>query len=146
MELERPDEFHAPSGLLSEHFACLLAWDADTVDDATIARVAKRLLQAGTVYVCAWGRGCERVHDVVDAVHVNMAVVSGRMPSVMTTWHSEESLAEATWFLLFAAHPDDAYSATCTASLAIVVGSSARADEIRHAFLDPDAFNPELQT
>jgi hypothetical protein len=144
MDVQRPDELRALSGLPSKHFACLLVWDADAVDEAVVADAAETLLQAGAVYVCAWGRGCERVHDIVDSALVNAAAGSDDIPPVMTTWHSEESLAEATWFFLFAAHPDDVYSATCGASLAITVGSSARAAEVRGALLDPEAFNAEL--
>jgi hypothetical protein len=146
MDVQRPDEICSLPGRLGKHFACLLVWDADVADDATIARVADALLRAGAVYVCAWGRDCERVHDIVDSVLVKTAVASDSdaMLGVITTWHSEESLADATWFLLFTAHPDDAYFSTCTSSLAITVGAPARADEIHRAFLDPEAFSAEV--
>lgn len=146
MDVRRPDEVGSLAGLPGKHFACLLVWDADVADDATIARVADALLRAGAVYVCAWGRDCERVHGIVDSVLVKTAVASDSDTAlgVMTTWHSEESLADATWFLLFTAHPDDAYSSTCTSSVAITVGASARADEIRRAFQDPYAFSAEV--
>jgi hypothetical protein len=95
LEVQRPEELRALPELPSSHFACLVAWDADTADEVTIAQVADALIQAGAVYVCAWGRECERVHDIIDLALAGTARSSEAVPPVITTSHSEESLADA---------------------------------------------------
>ncbi len=62
----------------------------------------------------------------------------------MSTWHSEESLSEALWFLLFNAFPDDAYSDECRSAVAITIGSWVWAREVRAAFTDPGAFSARV--
>jgi hypothetical protein len=57
-----PTEF----SLRSKHFACLICLGRRQCDPSVIAQVARRLLDAGAVYICAWGVGCERVHDIFD--------------------------------------------------------------------------------
>jgi len=143
VEVDHPDQLGGFTGLPSEHFCCLLVWDADTADDATIATAADALIRAGAVYVCTWGRDCERVHDVVDSVLLGPVIVADQSDrsSVMTTWHSGDSLADATWFAMFFAHPDEEYAATCKAVLAVTVRARTQAEEIRRAFLDPERFN-----
>lgn len=136
---ELPGSFALPS----RHFVCLLAWDADRIPANTIASVATRLLEAGAVYVCTWGRDCERVHDVVDEVIVATDLES-KNGVIMTTWHSSEALADAIWHAMFTAFPAQAYEATCTATLGLSIGSDDYAREIREAFVDPDAFSDRV--
>ena len=53
---------------------------------------------------------------------------------VMTTWHAQESLADALWFVLTAAIPDDAYAEECLAIVGVSISSRKWAAEIREAF------------
>jgi hypothetical protein len=62
----------------------------------------------------------------------------------MTTWHADESLAEALWFALFAACPTDRYIETCASVLAIVAGPSEWADQIRQRFEDPRGLTADV--
>ncbi len=107
----------------SKYFVALLAWDAAEVPTADIAHVAKILLDAGCVYFCCWGVGCERVHDIVDDVYLASGTsVQDDVSTIMTTWHAEEPLAEAVWFTRHAAFPDDRFIDECSAVVAICIG------------------------
>ncbi len=50
----------------TQRFVCLLAWDARAARVEEISETARQLLDAGAVYVCVWGPGGERVHDIID--------------------------------------------------------------------------------
>jgi hypothetical protein len=145
LDVQGVDDLRSLAELPSKHFACFVAWDADVSDVATVSRLAEILLDFGAVYVASWGQACELVQDVVDEVVASREVESGvRRPLVITTWHSDESLAEALWFLTFTASPDDAYLETCLATVAISIGSPERAEEIRGAFGNLAAFNASV--
>jgi hypothetical protein len=119
--------------LASPKFACLLAWDATQATVEEVSAVARKLLDAGAVYVC-WGPDCERVHDIFD----EEAVGSDPDPtddSVMTTtWHAEEPLAEAIFFAIELSMPDETDIDDCRSTIGISIGSTALAEEIRQAF------------
>jgi hypothetical protein len=119
---------------------CLIAWDATaaTVDD--IALVARRLLDSGAVYVCAWGPDCERVHDIVDEEHVGSNPSEDIDRVALPTWHDDGPLAEAILFLLSAACPHELYAAGCDSTVGLVIGSSEWTAEVRKAFAKPRAF------
>ncbi|MDP9351207.1 MAG: hypothetical protein M3P51_06680 [Chloroflexota bacterium] len=130
-----------PWSLPSPHFACLLACDAHDMDDEVIVATANQLFDRGLAYFCAWGPDCQRVHDLVDDVillreldHPNYPEGDDERYPVMTTWHSEETLDEALWYLLFAARPDEVYEATCKSRLAISVGNDEWGAEIEMRF------------
>jgi hypothetical protein len=66
------------------------------------------LIRNGCLSFAAWGEACEAWHD--DADHVNIADFEGRdIPEdrlVMTTWHDNEPLPKALWFVASVAfHP-----------------------------------------
>lgn len=131
-----------PTGLvLNDRFVCLLAWDASGVSDDTVKTLARRLFAAGCVYICCWGADCSRVHDLFDLVDLERAPNG---PWVMSTWHENEPLAEAIWFSLFNAYPDDAFFDGCRSTLGLSLGSSTWAAEIRQAFSDPRKFNKDV--
>ena len=124
----------APDTLPCPHFACLLAADARAVSDAQLLNLADHLLTRGLAYFCAWGPDCERVHDLVDHAVVLRTLRDGRLPPVMTTWHAAESLEEAAWFLLNAAHPDPTLAPTCQARLGIAVANTSWAIQLQYEF------------
>jgi hypothetical protein len=123
---------------------CLIAWDAQNASVEEISRIARGLLRQGAVYVCAWGPHCERVHDIVDEEHVGPNPSSDVSRVVMTTWHANESLAEAIRFALVDAWPDEFYAADCGSTLGLAIGSSLWAAEIRRAFSRPRQFVQQL--
>src|SRR4051794_6697969 len=107
----RPGDIPAQLLLPSRYFACLLAWDATAASDDAVLEMARRLLEAGCAYVCCWGPDCERVHDLIDQVDNERNAGADRV--VMTTWHGDEPLAAALWFLLNVAWPDPAFEDEC---------------------------------
>ncbi len=142
---ETLDEGALVQGLPSGTFTCLLVWDSEDEPVQTVISLTKALLQAGCVYACTWGTGCERVHDVFDETLVEMEI-DGEMPAddghlVMTTWHSKESLGDALFFLLVCATPCEAYEESCATTLVITIGTSQESNElIRRALRDPEGF------
>ena len=93
LSLDSPEGCPANLALSSHRFACLLAWDASGVGVERIAALARKLLDAGAVYICAWGPDCERVHDIIDEEEIGPDPPATANRVVMTTWHSDEPLA-----------------------------------------------------
>lgn len=138
LSISGPQDLPDDIPLSTPGFVCLLAWDARTFQAGEISSFARRLLDAGAVYVCAWGPDCERVHDIIDQESVGPNPPAVVDSVVMTSWHADEPLAEALWCALIAI-PDDAYAGLCGSTLAIAVGSARWAAEIRDAFTRPDS-------
>ena len=88
---------------------------ADTLDSSVeeISSIALAALNAGMVYCCAWGRGCERFHDIVDECITEDDIGERKLAGangndvVMTTWHENDSLREALDFFATCAVPTD---------------------------------------
>lgn len=59
------------------------------------------MIKSGNKYFCSWGPACERAHDIYDETLIEIEVKENRRKHVMTTWHQDESLSEALWYLLF---------------------------------------------
>jgi len=135
LDAATPADIPQHFSLSSEHFVCLLAWDAQIASTVEISAVARRLLDGGAVYVVGWGADCGRVHDIVNE---NRKEVDG--PVVMTTWHESEELDDAIRFVLAAAVPDDGFQASCRSTLGIAIGSPGTAAQIRRAFANPADF------
>ena len=138
IDAERPEDVPESLTVASDHFVCLIAWDAAGVPAEIIAELARRLLGSGCAYACCWGTDCERVHDVFDEVELARAPDG---PWAMTTWHADESLADALWYALFNTYPDDPFIDTCRSVVAISVGAPRRAAVFRGAMADPRAFS-----
>jgi hypothetical protein len=87
----------------SETIALILfvASRASVEDDDKIRRFAAEAVTSGCAYVCVWGEGCERVH-----LDFDLASIAPER-SVMSTGHDGELLAEALYFALYDAWPDD---------------------------------------
>jgi hypothetical protein len=146
LEIAAAEDLPAVLPLTTPRFVCLVAWDARNASVDEISRVACGLLRQGAVYVCAWGPNCERVHDIVDEEHVGPNPSSNASNVVMTTWHANESLAEAIRFALVDARPDECYAEDCGSTLGVAIGSSLWAAEIRTAFSSPQQFVQRLDS
>ena len=96
--------------LPSPHFTLLLACDARGISDTDIRSFANLLITQGIAYFCTWGPDCERVHDLMDLVVVQREEEEGREFPIMTSWHNDETLDNALWFMLEAACPDEVYA------------------------------------
>src|SRR5258706_6626352 len=119
--LASPDSLAAfdARGLPAGHCIVLVTAATHALDEATIHRFAAMLLDAGAVYVCCWGPGCERLHDLLDdAVLFRQSPVS-ESAVIMSTWHSDESLEDALFFALTAAWPSADYAVSCRKLLAL---------------------------
>src|SRR5712692_8735861 len=77
--------------LPSRYFVCLLILDATECSDAAIRELTKDLLLAGCAYICCWGPGCERVHDLFDQADLDFRPDG---PFAMSTWHPRDPLRE----------------------------------------------------
>lgn len=134
---ERLEELRGP-------FVLFLALDSTDVDDEPIGRLARKLLAQGVAYVCAWGPGCERVHDAFDAELAAQGLVEEEDALVTTTWHADDTLDEALWFALFAAWPRDELLETGGSVLALVVGREDWAEHVRRRLSDPGGLHSDV--
>ena len=118
---------------VSTQYCLFLALDAGTIKDEEVRGVAKLLLQRGLAYLCAWGPGCERVHDLFDLERLPKEP-QGRV--VMTTWHSKDSLPKALWFFEHCVEPAEGFTADCRDWVALSIGNSSWAEQIRTALIE----------
>jgi hypothetical protein len=96
-----------------ERFTLLVAASAFVEDAPLIRRFAADAVAAGCGWVCAWGDGCEHVHDLFDKASIE----ADRF--VMTTCDPEESLADALYFALVDSIPEDVPAGESAAVLAV---------------------------
>jgi hypothetical protein len=97
--------------------------------------VSKWLVEAGCLYMLAWGRDCSSWDDSVDLANLQ-ALDFGDIPDqehVMTTWHEEDSLVEV---FQFAKHHANAMSpdVAIVDTLIFHVGSVDRGREYGELF------------
>jgi hypothetical protein len=107
------------------YFACFCALDAKRLPAGELGEFCSRLLQDGCAYLCAWGPGCARVHDIMDEQIVGDNPPDSCVGRVMTTWHAEESLPDALSFFLNSTQPDESYAPEgCEVALIISLAAS----------------------
>jgi hypothetical protein len=134
LSLSGPEEMPRVISVSTPRFVCLLAWDARAARVEEVSVIARQLLEAGAVYVCVWGPGCERVHDIIDEESVGPNPAEATDSVVLTTWHDDESLADTLHFVLATTFPDNSHAEGCGSTLAIVIGSAEWSAEISDAF------------
>jgi hypothetical protein len=130
--------------LNSQHFGLLLACDGAAVTNDTLFELAERMMKRGMVYLCAWGPGCERVHDVFDEAILTCHPNETDRSVIMTTWHADERLEEGVWFFLNTAFPAEDFEKSCKAMLAVSVADEEWAKQINSALSDPYAFSKQV--
>jgi len=130
--------------LPSEHTVLLIVGDARDVSTDSIAQVAQRLLEAGLIWICAWGPDCQRVHDVFDEVHVGDGTTEPPF-TLMSTWHSGEPLEEAVWFFVNSAFPLDTELGS-TSYVAVTVADREWAGVVDESLGDLPAFQKRMVT
>lgn len=146
LDLPRSKDLPARLQLTTPRFVCLVAWDARSASVDQISKFAQHLLSQGAVYICTWGPNCKLVHDIVDDERLGPDSSPDISGVVMTTWHTDDSLAEAIRFAMVDAWPDELKAEGCGSVLGVVVGSSSWAAEIRAAFSDPRRFISSLDS
>lgn len=119
--LEDLDEWPDDLAAIGGRFRLFLAIDASGISDQAIEAAAREALKQGAVYVCVWGPDCELTHDTFDHV-ANEAGLSSEKAVIMTTWHADESLADAVEFFLRSTIPDESYADGCNDWLVVAVG------------------------
>lgn len=132
LALDVPSELAESFAGIEPRFAALLVWDADQESVPTISAVTEFLYRAGCISLSAWGRDCERVHDIMDEVCVRFEIDEGPNPHLqgsddaeVTTSHSE-SFRSALFYLVCCAHEPGSF-APFAQSIVITIG----ADESR---------------
>ena len=64
--------------------------------------------------------------------------------TIMTTWHEDDSLDDTLWYFLNTTWPDDRYSETCRAAIAVsIAGSDVWHERIGLALRSPRQFSEE---
>ena len=132
----------------TKFFTVLIACDSDQLPEKELSDFAKSLLEKGAVYVCVWGKGCSRFHDIIDLVGVDMKISGSPCPAqrdgvLMTTWHEKDPLDEALWFLLSCAWPTDDKLTSCS-TIAITIGNQSWANEVNNHLEDIEKFFDEM--
>jgi hypothetical protein len=106
-----------------------VAVNVEEVSTKAISDFAFAALSRDMVYFCAWGRGCERFHDIVDDVKLKADLGERRFVGprvghvVMTTWHDCDTLEEALEFFATCAVPTDGLAPDSHFRLAICVNN-----------------------
>ena len=122
--------------LSRKYFTLLLAWDAPKLGQDEVAELFRPLVKRGLAYFCAWGNRCEEVHDAVDRCFAQLKIEGKESdPILMTTWHQDESLAEAVWFFKMLAMPSESYVRAELERFAVAVGNPEWAREMESILL-----------
>ena len=134
------DDLHTPldwNELQNEKFVCLFAANANSIPTDELSVFCSRLIALGCAYFCAWGPGCERVHDIMDELALGDHPPETDIGCLMTTWHAKESLAEAVDFFLTSTVPDEEFAPSgCSFGLAVASGSADWAAQIERHLRD----------
>lgn len=124
----------------ADRFTLFVAADASGTRDEILWRYAQDAVAAGCEYVCAWGAGCERVHDCFDDVNVERTLEHGEAgdTTFMSTWHDDDSLAEALYFGLVNALVTDAGRLPDQSDSFVAVVQHAWFEETRSLLVDQE--------
>ena len=132
----------------TRRFTALIACDSDQLAVEEIGEFAVGLMEQGGIYVCCWGNGCERFHYIIDKIWVAREM-DGKCGAVtnnstlMTTWHNDESLDEALWFLLSCAWPLDDEMESCS-TIAITIGNESWENNVVNRLENMEQFQNEI--
>lgn len=127
----------------SKYFTLLLCADFQNSPVKEIAELAARLMNSGNVYFCAWGPACEKAHDIYDEEIVHRDLEGRLAYHVDTTWHDDEPIEEALWFVLFTAMVADEHWEKCS-TVVVSVGNEGWRDRLEEDLHDIAAFNDRL--
>ncbi len=126
---------------VTKYFTFLLCADFRKFSDDQIQQLGTQLLNQGMVYFCSCGSDCERAHDLIDKVFEDKEHQGE--DTLMTTWHDDESIEDALWFLLNLAMAPDRYWDHCS-TVAAVLGNKEWYDIIDRDLSDLAEFNERM--
>jgi len=119
---------------LSEYFTLLII-NSDEVTTEDYSKNVDELINSGLAYLCAWGKDCEKIHDIFDEVAVMMEIEQQIDPNddsvIMTTWHQDQTIKEALFYFLFNTAPTEKYYSDCKISLVLTIGDSNKSENVR---------------
>jgi hypothetical protein len=135
ISVSKIDEFDFKSlPQISKYFTLFIA-NNNEVDVGEYSRKANSLIKSGLAYICAWGNGCERIHDIFDEENVYIEIEEKLTTDdenvIMTTWHQNEFIEEALYFFLFNTSPTEKYSSECKTALVLLIGISEETNKIK---------------
>ena len=91
---------------------------------------ARRWVDAGVAYMCAWGPASSELDDLFDYATFLPEVGTPLTFTLMTTWHDKEPLEEALWFAFYNATAPDELEEELE-SVVILADSPALAERCR---------------
>ena len=119
------------------YFVTMLIWDASSATDPEVTQLSRKLIDAGCAYLCCWGDDCERVHDLFDSEWIANGFDDLSDDTIMTTWHTDDSLDEFIYFSLLHTEPTQKYQNDCRSVVALVIDAAEHASRIQGVFADP---------
>lgn len=127
----------------TKYFVLLLAADYSIISSTEITNVAKKLIDKGLSYICAWGPECKKAHDAFDNANILWQEENGKELHVMSTWHTNEELEETIWFAIYDAMVDDEYWDECS-TIFVSVNNENWAKTIEASLSDIPKLNEKL--
>ena len=129
-------DFKAPS----KYFVAMLICNAPGFTNNDLAILSRKLIDAGCAYLSCWGQDCERVHDLFDTEWIDNGFDPGSSGTIMTTWHTDDSLDDFIEYAIWFTEPTDEYQKECRSLVAIVIDDVHASNRIREVFNDPALF------
>lgn len=95
--------------------------------------LSNKLVNTKCRYVCSWGEQCELFHDLVDESDVMLSLdKKNDAPSIMTTWHNNESIEDALFYFFNCSFDDLRFRNFAI----LVVGSGSWSEENLSTLVD----------
>jgi hypothetical protein len=86
---------------ISRYFTLFIANSKEVIIEE-YSQKAKDLIKSGLVYLCTWGKECEKIHDIFDEENIRMEIDQEIETDddnvIMTSWHQNESIKETLFF------------------------------------------------
>jgi hypothetical protein len=90
----RVEDFASPVSVDAGNYVLVMASEKSAV--ALSIKTARAWVDAGALYICAWGPDCEQVEESFD--YASFLPEYGKEMELMTTAHQDEPIEEALWF------------------------------------------------
>lgn len=126
------------------YFLCLIGGDFTKVPPGDLVPLISELLAGGACYFVCWGTGCESAHGLIDDILIGDERFSSEETVIMTTSHTDESIEDALFHLLCAAHPSEAYLDQASAKLALLINQPDAFEVVSLAMMQPEEFVARL--
>ena len=123
----------------SRYFTLLLTANYSDVNTIEFAELSKTLIGRGLRYACSWGRESTLGDNGFDLGNILRQEENQSDLHIMTTWH-DESVADAIWFWLYNAYPDDEFWPECS-SILVNVSNEACSNEVHKMLSDIEYLN-----